>query len=89
MRSMESSIMRNAQSSLQKLLPVISFARPSDIDKYLKLYNIDLNSGKYRCAICGDIVTRENIYALIAHGSSIKLICNKPSCQAKFSISPP
>jgi hypothetical protein len=88
MRNMESSIMRNAQSSLKNLLPVISFARPSDVDKYLKLYNIDLDSGKYRCAICGDIVTRENIYALIVHGSSIKLICNKPSCQDKFSIIP-
>jgi hypothetical protein len=89
MRNMESPVMRSAQSSLKNLLPVISFARPSDVDKYLKLYNIDLNSGKYRCAICGDIVTRENICALIAHGSSIKLVCNKPSCQAKFSISPP
>jgi hypothetical protein len=63
----------------QNLLPVISFARFSDVDRYLKLYNIDLDTGKYRCAVCGDVITRENIYALIVNGSSIKLICNKPS----------
>jgi hypothetical protein len=88
MRNMGPSITRNIQSSLKNLLPVISFARPSDVDRYLKLYNIDLDSGKYRCAICGDVMTRENIYALIVNGSSIKLICNKPSCQAKLSIIP-
>ncbi|MCC6002848.1 MAG: hypothetical protein LM590_00700 [Thermofilum sp.] len=62
--------MPKTQPSPQKLLPVISFAKPSDVDKYLKLYNIDLDSGKYRCAICGDVVTRKNIYALIVNGSS-------------------
>jgi hypothetical protein len=80
---------RSAYGSLCRLLPVISFARRSDIDKYLKMYNVNLESGKFRCAICGDIVTRENIYALIVNGSSIKVICNKPSCQARLTINTP
>jgi len=81
--------MKNMNRSLSKLLPVVSFARRSDVDKYLKMYNINLESGEYKCAVCGDPITRENIYAIISNGTSIKIICNKPSCQAKIATNAP
>ena len=74
---------RQVFDNLRKVVPVIRFARRTEVEKYLKMYNIDLDSGEYRCAVCGERVTRENVGMLVSDGSKVILVCSKPSCMAK------
>ena len=78
--------MKNVIKNLSKALPLISFARRSEVDKYLRMYKIDLESVEYRCAVCGEVITRDNIGIIISNGGHVKIVCSKPSCLAKINI---
>jgi len=71
----------------KKVIPLIRFARRSEVNKYLKLYDIDLKNENYTCAICGKRIIREDeIEMIINKNGRIILICNKPSCVSKANL---
>ena len=78
--------MRKVNRSVSRLLPLISFAKRSDIDEYLKMHNIDLEKEKYLCYVCGETITRDNIGIIFSKEGSIKTVCNKSSCLDKINI---
>ncbi|RLG16514.1 hypothetical protein DRN63_04120 [Nanoarchaeota archaeon] len=72
---------------LRKTIPVLTFARKREVKDYLKLYNIDLATGEYRCKICGEIIREENdVGILINDGNSISLVCSKKSCMERANF---
>ena len=73
-------------NDLRKIVPVITFAKKADTQKYLKMLNIDLNKKEYKCIICGEKISPKNIGIIVSGENSIKIICNKPSCIAKADL---
>lgn len=83
------SIMRSdlIQNDLRKIIPVIKFARKTDINKYLKLYKIDLEKFHYKCLICGRRITKSSdIGTIISNGEKILIICSKQKCLEKIDL---
>jgi len=78
--------MQDVSKNVKKLFPVINFAKRNEIDHYLNEFNIDLESKEYKCYICGEIVTRENIGMVFPSYKPIRIVCNKPECIEKISI---
>ena len=75
-----------ALKALKNVIPLISFARRQDVDKYLKRYHITLEG--FKCTSYGTPITRENIGAIIKNRNQIKILCNKPECIAKLTLTP-
>jgi len=73
-------------NDLEKVVLLITFARRSDIEKYLRKYALDLDKKEYRCAICNDRVTSKNIGILIGNGGNVIVICNKSKCMLYANI---
>ena len=71
---------------LRKIIPAITFARRGEIEKYLKRYRLDLERGDYRCAMCGERVTEQNLGILISREDKVIVVCNIPECMAKANI---
>jgi len=44
----------------------------------------DFHAGKIGCKFCKDVITKENLYSLFSESGSVKFICDKPLCIAKF-----
>jgi len=42
----------------------------------------DFLAGKLKCAICGDVITNENLYSFF-NDKEIKVSCNKETCKNK------
>jgi len=45
----------------------------------------DFDSGKIKCAFCGDIITLENFFSIFSDGEKIKFSCKKEDCRVKVS----
>jgi len=59
------------------LIPVITFAMRSEVEKYLSEYNIDLNREEYKCIVCGERVTKDNIGLLANNNEKTIVVCKK------------
>ena len=77
---------KRVYEDLSRVVPFISFARRSDVDKYLEKYKLDLEAREYKCIVCGARITRENIGMIISDGGRVKLVCNDPSCMNSVNI---
>lgn len=47
----------------------------------------DFETGKFRCAVCGDSITNSNIGAIISISGKIMFSCSKLECLRKFAES--
>jgi len=78
-------MLREPFSELKRIIPKITFARRDEVKKYLDKFGLDLDKGDYKCVICGERVTSENV-GIIVNGSKVIVVCNKPTCMEKANI---
>lgn len=45
----------------------------------------DFDSGKIKCAFCGNTITLENFFSIFSDGEKIKFSCKKEGCRVKVS----
>lgn len=64
----------------------IKFVYNDDLAFYLESLGAkeDIQSGKYKCSSCGEIITIENIGAIVPHEREIKFLCLKKKCFSKI-----
>ena len=70
---------------LKRIIPKITFARRDEVEKYLDRLGLDLDKGDYRCVICDERVTSENV-GIIVNRSKVIVVCNKPTCMERANI---
>ncbi len=63
----------------------MKFVFDNDLEKYLRSLGVleDIGSGRTTCRYCGDVISKNNLMAIVPEGSDIKFVCNKPSCVQK------
>ncbi|HDI10506.1 MAG TPA: hypothetical protein ENF65_02030 [Euryarchaeota archaeon] len=73
----------------RKFVPIFRFVGKSKASKYLKELGIELGEG-YKCTVCGDTITEENLGAVISMNGSFKFVCTKKECMNRVHLlSPP
>lgn len=53
-----------------------------ELDEVLARLGLDvqLRAGHLKCAVCGEVVTRETLQAFFPDSGTIKVLCCKPAC---------
>ncbi len=60
----------------------------SDIDVFLEKLGVleQFNQGKFACKYCKEVITRNNLYAIIpALNKNVEMCCNRPDCVLSLS----
>ena len=58
----------------------------SDLESYLESLGLlhDIRAEKVKCKFCGDLLTLDRVAAVFPLGGSIKVACDRPTCQAEL-----
>lgn len=46
----------------------------------------DFYAAKYKCKICNEIITKENLKLIFPDRSRISFLCDKPACMLKYAL---
>jgi hypothetical protein len=60
----------------------------SDIDAFLEKLEVleQFNQGKFACKYCKEVITRNNLYAIIPMpNKNVDMCCNRPDCVLSLS----
>jgi hypothetical protein len=54
----------------------------ADLEKVLAGLGLldQLNQNRLRCALCGGLVSKENLGCIFPHQTEVKVCCDKPEC---------
>ena len=79
-------IMSYKYTHSKKIVPLIRFIDKEDKEKVLEEYNIHFNKST-KCSVCGDVITIENIGAVIpGEDGGYIYLCSKPQCMIVSNI---
>lgn len=64
----------------------IKVVHDDDLERLLNSLDLldDLKSGKIKCELCDEIITKENIGAFFKEKGEVKIICDQTSCNNKL-----
>lgn len=69
----------------KKTVPLVRFVAETDKEKTLQEHGIRLDQTT-KCSICGDIITVDNIGAVVVNKSVQTFLCSKPQCMTVSDI---
>lgn len=66
----------------------VNFVYDSDLDTLLQNLEVGDNivKEKFRCLVCDETITKDNLGAIIKKDSKIKFLCNKPMCLINYDV---
>ena len=69
----------------KKIIPLVKFVTKEDKEKVLEEFKIHLD-GSARCTVCDDVLTSENIGAVISTDNGKLFLCSKSQCMTVGDI---
>lgn len=63
----------------KKIVPLVKFVTTQDKEKVLEEFKIHLD-GSAKCAVCGEVLTSENVGAVIPKENGYLFLCSQSQC---------
>lgn len=59
-----------------------------DLNELLDELNVrsQFYSGEYKCMVCSETITFENLKFILPRRDGVRFLCDKPSCMVEFAI---